>query len=237
MDHALEPHRQLAQRRGRADRRAAERTERGSFMGLPFKMLVCRLEECKGRAKWAALGSADAARMIDVLNLALPYFGLIFLGFACGKLKQIPDTALAWMNFFIVYLSLPALFYRILAQTPLEQLAQRAISSLPPRWRRSGCSPLSFASAWRSGAATSPKSTIAGAGRRLRQYRLHGAGPRAGDARSAGGGAGRADLLLRHAAVVLAGAAADGAGAARSKRASARPSSKCVQDVSLPIRS
>jgi len=62
--------------------------------------------------------------MIEVLNLALPFFGLIFIGFACGKLKQIPDTALAWMNFFIVYVALPALFYRILAQTPLEQLAQ-----------------------------------------------------------------------------------------------------------------
>jgi malonate transporter len=54
----------------------------------------------------------------------LPFFGLIFIGFACGKIKQIPDTALAWMNFFIVYVALPALFYRILAQTPLEQLAQ-----------------------------------------------------------------------------------------------------------------
>lgn len=64
------------------------------------------------------------AGMIDVLNLALPFFGLIFIGFACGKLKQIPDTALAWMNFFIVYVALPALFYRILAQTPLEQLAR-----------------------------------------------------------------------------------------------------------------
>lgn len=62
--------------------------------------------------------------MLDVLNLALPFFGLIFIGFGCGKLKQIPDTALAWMNFFIVYVSLPALFYRILAQTPLDQLAQ-----------------------------------------------------------------------------------------------------------------
>ena len=62
--------------------------------------------------------------MIDVINLALPYFGLIFIGFACGKLKQIPDTALAWMNFFIVYVASPALFFRILAQTPLEQLAQ-----------------------------------------------------------------------------------------------------------------
>ena len=36
--------------------------------------------------------------MIDVLNLALPFFGLIFIGFACGRIKQIPDTALAWMN-------------------------------------------------------------------------------------------------------------------------------------------
>jgi hypothetical protein len=62
--------------------------------------------------------------MIDVLNLALPFFGLIFIGFACGRIKQIPDTALGWMNFFIVYVSLPALFYRILAQTPLEQLAR-----------------------------------------------------------------------------------------------------------------
>ena len=62
--------------------------------------------------------------MIDVLNLALPFFGLIFIGFACGRIKQIPDTALAWMNFFIVYVALPALFYRILAQTPLEKLSQ-----------------------------------------------------------------------------------------------------------------
>jgi predicted permease len=62
--------------------------------------------------------------MIEVINLALPFFGLIFIGFACGKIKQIPDTALGWMNFFIVYVSLPALFYRILSQTPLEQLAQ-----------------------------------------------------------------------------------------------------------------
>jgi malonate transporter len=62
--------------------------------------------------------------MIDVLNLALPYFGLIFLGFACGKIERIPDTGLAWMNFFIIYVALPCLFYRIVAQTPLEELTR-----------------------------------------------------------------------------------------------------------------
>ena len=61
--------------------------------------------------------------MLDVVNLALPFFGLIFLGCACGKLKRIPDTWLAWMNFFLIYVALPALFYRILAQTPFEDLA------------------------------------------------------------------------------------------------------------------
>jgi predicted permease len=60
--------------------------------------------------------------MLDVINLALPFFGLIFLGLACGKYKQIPETGLAWMNFFIIYVALPCLFYRVLAQTPLEQL-------------------------------------------------------------------------------------------------------------------
>ena len=30
--------------------------------------------------------------MIDVLNLALPYFGLIFIGYACGKYKKLPEA-------------------------------------------------------------------------------------------------------------------------------------------------
>lgn len=60
--------------------------------------------------------------MIDVFNLALPYFGLIFLGFACGRLKRLPESGLEWMNFFVLYMALPALFYRILARTPFEQL-------------------------------------------------------------------------------------------------------------------
>lgn len=62
--------------------------------------------------------------MLDVINLALPFFGLVLVGFIAGKIKRIPDTGMAWMNFFIVYVSLPALFYRILATTPLEQLAR-----------------------------------------------------------------------------------------------------------------
>jgi malonate transporter len=60
--------------------------------------------------------------MVDVLNLALPYFGLIFLGYACGRLKDLPESGLAWLNFFLVYVALPCLFYRILAKTPFDEL-------------------------------------------------------------------------------------------------------------------
>jgi malonate transporter len=62
--------------------------------------------------------------MLSILNLALPFFGVIFIGFACGKWRRIPDAGLEWMNFFILYVALPALFFRILSRTPLEQLAQ-----------------------------------------------------------------------------------------------------------------
>ena len=46
--------------------------------------------------------------MIEVLNLSRPYFGLIFVDFACGKFRKLPDTGLAWLNFFLLYISLSA---------------------------------------------------------------------------------------------------------------------------------
>jgi malonate transporter and related proteins len=61
--------------------------------------------------------------MADVLALALPFFGLIFLGFFCGKIRKLPEEGLAWMNFFVVYVSLPALFFKLIATTPFEQLS------------------------------------------------------------------------------------------------------------------
>ena len=60
--------------------------------------------------------------MVDILNLALPYFGLIFIGFACGKTRGLPESGLAWMNFFLLYVSLPALLFRIMSETPFAEL-------------------------------------------------------------------------------------------------------------------
>ncbi|MCP8940743.1 AEC family transporter [Alsobacter sp. SYSU M60028] len=61
--------------------------------------------------------------MTSVASLALPFFGLIFLGFGCGKLLKYPEAGLQWMNFFIVYVALPSLFFKLISAAPLEQLA------------------------------------------------------------------------------------------------------------------
>lgn len=62
------------------------------------------------------------AELIGLLNLLAPFFGLIGLGFFCGKVVKRPDGGLAWMQFFIIYVSLPCLFFRLIADKPLDQL-------------------------------------------------------------------------------------------------------------------
>jgi len=63
--------------------------------------------------------------LVGLLNLVAPFFGLIALGFGCGKLARRPEGGhgLAWMQFFIIYVALPCLFYRLIADKPLDQLA------------------------------------------------------------------------------------------------------------------
>jgi hypothetical protein len=61
--------------------------------------------------------------MADVLSLALPFFGLILLGFVSGRIAKLPESGLAWLNYFILYVALPPLFFQLVSRTPFEQLA------------------------------------------------------------------------------------------------------------------
>jgi malonate transporter len=62
--------------------------------------------------------------MYDVIGLVLPFFGLIFMGFLVARLTRQPIEALGWMNTFVIYVALPALFFQLLAKTPIEQLTE-----------------------------------------------------------------------------------------------------------------
>ncbi len=63
------------------------------------------------------------ADLVGLFNLLAPFFGLIGLGFLCGKLVERPEAGLAWMQFFLIYVALPCLFYRLIADKPLDELA------------------------------------------------------------------------------------------------------------------
>jgi hypothetical protein len=60
--------------------------------------------------------------LVGLTNLLAPFFGLIGLGFACGKLVRRPAEGLAWMQFFLIYVALPCLFYRLISDKPLDEL-------------------------------------------------------------------------------------------------------------------
>ncbi len=118
--------------------------------------------------------------MIGVLNLALPYFGLIFIGFVCGKRKDLPESGLAWMNFFLLYVSLPALFFRVLAKTPFKELNNLPFIISTTLGTSSAFTRLHARVTHRQIDRTPlmARGFDGGAGGRLRQYRLYGAGLR-----------------------------------------------------------
>lgn len=62
------------------------------------------------------------ASILSLFDLVLPFFGMIALGYFCGKRVKLPAEGLAWMQFFLIYVSLPMLFYRLIADKPLSDL-------------------------------------------------------------------------------------------------------------------
>lgn len=61
--------------------------------------------------------------MAEIAGLVLPLFGLILLGYITARLIRQPNDAMGWLSTFIIYLALPALFFKLLSKTPIEQLA------------------------------------------------------------------------------------------------------------------
>lgn len=62
--------------------------------------------------------------MADIVALVLPFFGMILLGVVAARLVHEPLEALGWMNVFVIYIALPALFFQLLSRTPIEELTE-----------------------------------------------------------------------------------------------------------------
>ncbi len=62
--------------------------------------------------------------MAEIAGLLFPFFGLILIGYVAARVTRQPAEALGWLNTFIIYAALPALFFKLVARTPVDQLAR-----------------------------------------------------------------------------------------------------------------
>jgi len=51
--------------------------------------------------------------MLHIRGLISPLFGLIVVGFVTARINRQPLEALGWLIIFIIYVALPALFFRM----------------------------------------------------------------------------------------------------------------------------
>lgn len=59
--------------------------------------------------------------MLEIIAITLPLFAIMGLGFGCGKFFDISEQGLAWLNVFVIYLAIPALFFNLLSRIELSQ--------------------------------------------------------------------------------------------------------------------
>ncbi len=57
--------------------------------------------------------------MSDILRLILPFFGVLFLGYGAGRLRRVSEEGLAGLTFFVTFLAMPVLFFRLVAEAPM----------------------------------------------------------------------------------------------------------------------
>lgn len=60
--------------------------------------------------------------MQSILNNALPFFALIFCGYAAGRLNLLTATAAAGVNTFVFYFALPAFLFSLMSSSPIAEV-------------------------------------------------------------------------------------------------------------------
>ncbi len=124
---------------------------------MPLRRFIASLTPLLGVGALLALGLLAPA-LEGVLNLALPFFGLIALGYFCARQFDVDESGLRWMNIFIVYVALPALFFNLISVVPLEKLANWQFVGVT-----TSCTALAFAMALGAGLVASKGNLAEGA--------------------------------------------------------------------------
>lgn len=60
--------------------------------------------------------------MSSIINVVLPVFGLILVGYVCRRTGRLGETASSELNRFVIWLALPALLFKVTANSTWEQI-------------------------------------------------------------------------------------------------------------------
>lgn len=64
--------------------------------------------------------------MLAILQVTFPFFALVLAGYIAARRRMLPFEAIAGLNTFVLFFSLPCMLYRFGANTPIAQLLDPA---------------------------------------------------------------------------------------------------------------
>jgi malonate transporter and related proteins len=65
--------------------------------------------------------------VIAVLQVTLPFFALVLLGYIATRQKLMPTTAIPGLNTFVLFFALPCMLFRFGSSTPIAQLLDASV--------------------------------------------------------------------------------------------------------------
>lgn len=65
--------------------------------------------------------------LLAVINITLPFFALVLCGWLAARWRRLPDQAVAALNGFILYFSLPAMLFRFVAGASVDQIINPSV--------------------------------------------------------------------------------------------------------------
>lgn len=60
--------------------------------------------------------------MLSVVNITIPFFALVLCGWLAARARRLPDQAVAALNGFILWFALPAMLFRFVAKSSIDDV-------------------------------------------------------------------------------------------------------------------
>ncbi len=66
--------------------------------------------------------------MLDIALTTVPFFGLVLCGWVAARTRRLPAQSVASLNGFVLWFALPAMLFRFVAGTPVEDILDARVA-------------------------------------------------------------------------------------------------------------